>query len=40
MPDDPNRPKPPTLDIDPATVVAVIILLLFIPLVLSGFLFQ
>ncbi|MGF1514705.1 MAG: hypothetical protein ACFB5Z_13565 [Elainellaceae cyanobacterium] len=36
-----NRPDPPpTLDLDPVTVVFIVVALLFVPLVLSGFLFQ
>jgi len=38
---DPNRPDPPpVIDIDPVTLFVIVILLLFVPLVLSGFLFQ
>ncbi len=38
---DPNRPEPPpTLNVDPMTVVVIVVALLFVPLMISGFLFQ
>ncbi|MGF1535243.1 MAG: hypothetical protein ACFB4J_01990 [Elainellaceae cyanobacterium] len=40
MPNSNPPDPPPTVNLDPVTVVAIVVILLFVPLVLSGFLFQ